>query len=628
MTQPGSQKIYVYQNAEGVPSYEVVRTEPKSFRQRQVDGHGGHSWNLHGVERVPYHLPQLLERKAKGHTVFTVEGEKDVESTEAIGFCTTTNAGGAAWKYTPEFIEHFRGAKRIAVVPDCDEPGRKAALERATLLSAVSGDVRIVDLAPERDDGFDVSDWIKDGGTAAELKALVESAPRFVPVVPVNPQALGEPRWTTAFEYPTLGAAALHGLAGDFVRILAPHTEADPAAILVHTLCAFGCAVGPGPMVLVESSEHPARLNALIVGETARGRKGTAKDRVHYLFRQADDEWISRALISGLASGEGLINALKDRDEGEVVEKRVLVSEAEFARVIAAASRDGSILSAVIRDAWDSGRLQNLTRKEPLKAHGCHVSIVADITAEELRMKLSTNEIANGFLNRFLIVSAKRAQKLPHGGSLTDFDFAPIARRLHVALEAARPRRRVTRTEAADRWWERWYHAVPDEGGLLGAVTARAEAQMLRLSLVYALLDGAEYIDIPHLVAAEAVWNYAHASAQYVFGESLGDPNAQKFLDEARDAYPEGLDGAAQDRATNGRRTAAIRDSLVKQGLIRVEEIPGGGRPKVIAFAVPSTPADKADKADKLTYADLNPLYPLNPQGVEDTQAELSEALI
>jgi putative DNA primase/helicase len=145
-TQHGIENVYVYQDAAGKPVYEVVRLFPKSFRQRQCDGHGSHTWNMDGVERIPYHLPQLLERKAKGHTIFIVEGEKDVESLESLGFCATTNAGGAAWKYTPEFIQHFRGAKRIVVIPDCDEPGRKAAVERAALLTAVCEDVRIVEL--------------------------------------------------------------------------------------------------------------------------------------------------------------------------------------------------------------------------------------------------------------------------------------------------------------------------------------------------------------------------------------------------------------------------------------------------------------------------------------------------
>jgi hypothetical protein len=239
----------------------------------------------------------------------------------------------------------------------------------------------------------------------------------------------------------------------------------------------------------------------------------------------------------------------------------------------------------------------------------------------EIRTKLSTTELANGFLNRFLIVSSRRAQKLPHGGGLTGMDFAPIARRLHVVLEAERPPRRIYRTDAADRWWERWYYAVPDEQGLLGAVTARAEALMLRLSLAFALLDRAECIDVPHLHAAEAVWNYCHASAQYVFGESLGDPSAQRRLDAARDVYPEGLNGIDQDRATNGRRTSAIRDLLVSQGLLRVDKMPGAGRPTVIAYAVP-TPADKADKLPALE------LNPLNPQGLDQMPGSLLEVRI
>ncbi len=145
-SQRGIEKVYVYQDAAGTPIYEVVRFFPKTFRQRRCDKHGGHTWHMDGVERIPFHLPQLLERKAEGQTIFVVEGEKDVESLESLGFCATTNAGGAAWKYTPEFTEHFRGAKQIVVIPDCDAPGREAAAERGALLTAVCNDVRIVEL--------------------------------------------------------------------------------------------------------------------------------------------------------------------------------------------------------------------------------------------------------------------------------------------------------------------------------------------------------------------------------------------------------------------------------------------------------------------------------------------------
>ena len=66
--------------------------------------------------------------------------------------------------------------------------------------------------------------------------------------------------------------------------------------------------------------------------------------------------------------------------------------------------------------------------------------------------------------------------------------------------------------------------------GLHGAVTARAEAQVVRLALVYALLDGAEHIDTPHLLAALAVWQYCDATARYVFGASTGDRIADEIM--------------------------------------------------------------------------------------------------
>jgi len=124
-----------------------------------------------------------------------------------------------------------------------------------------------------------------------------------------------------------------------------------------------------------------------------------------------------------------------------------------------------------------------------------------------------------------------------------------------------------------DLWWEQWYNAVPDEIGLLAAVTARAEAQVLRLSLIYALLDHAPFIDVQHLRRLERSGTTRTASARYVFGESLGDNKAERLLEEARAAYPEGLNGDEQDRATGGRGTARARDILVQYGLGRVEKM-------------------------------------------------------
>jgi 5S rRNA maturation endonuclease (ribonuclease M5) len=171
--------IYPYHDADGVPKYEVIRRPGKVFLQRQLDGHGGHSWNMDGVERLPYRLSQLLKHRAKGHILFVVEGEKDADRLARLGLCATTSAGGAGWKWTPEFVEHFRGFARIAVLTDCDDAGRKAAKERARLLSTVCNDVRLIDFDSSRNDHFDVSDWLDKGHTHEELSVRVETAAAF-----------------------------------------------------------------------------------------------------------------------------------------------------------------------------------------------------------------------------------------------------------------------------------------------------------------------------------------------------------------------------------------------------------------------------------------------------------------
>ncbi len=110
--------------------------------------------------------------------------------------------------------------------------------------------------------------------------------------------------------WPTLDDAALFGLAGDFVRSLSPHTEADPAAILVQFLVAFGNAAGSSPHYFVESDRHALNLFAVLVGASAKGRKGTSFGRARAIFEGADPIWFSERTASRLSSGEGLINGV------------------------------------------------------------------------------------------------------------------------------------------------------------------------------------------------------------------------------------------------------------------------------------------------------------------------------
>src|SRR5207247_2472153 len=156
----------------------------------------------------------------------------------------------------------------------------------------------------------------------------------------------------------------------------------------------------------------------------------------------------------------------------------------------------------------------------PARASGAHIAIVGHITADELVRLLNATEAANGFLNRFLLIAVRRSKLLPEGGSIDQVDWEPLLTRLRGALAHAHHAGRLSFDDAARRrWWDLYPTLTEPNDGLTGAVCARAEAHVVRLALLYALLDRARAIELAHLEAALALWDYAHASARWVFGD-------------------------------------------------------------------------------------------------------------
>jgi len=170
-------KTYRYQDESGKLLFEVVRYEPKEFRQRRRDGKGGWVWNLDGVRRVLYRLPELL-RASVQDWVFIVEGEKDTDRLCELGFVATTCPMGAG-KWLDEYNVHFKG-RLVAIVPDNDAAGRKHAEQVANSLYGTAGEIRIVEL-PGLPNKGDLSDWLDKGGDAAKLIELVEAAKPYEP---------------------------------------------------------------------------------------------------------------------------------------------------------------------------------------------------------------------------------------------------------------------------------------------------------------------------------------------------------------------------------------------------------------------------------------------------------------
>jgi hypothetical protein len=405
--------------------------------------------------------------------------------------------------------------------------------------------------------------------------------------------------------WPKLAPEALYGLPGRIVDAIDPHTEADPVATLIHVLASVGNLIGPGPHTRVQHDQHPGRLNGALVGRTSKARKGTSWSTPRHMLAQVDPAWARDRVKQGLSSGEGLIYHVRDEqwgkrrkkdkrqvadhedilvDEG-VPDKRLLILEPELAVVLKVMAREGNTLSGVIRQAWDCGDLSTLTRNNPLKATGTHVSIVGHITEEELRRYLTETERANGFANRFLWLLVRRSKDLPEGEPPPDHTLDPLVRELREVMALARAIGEVHRDEDAKAIWRGMYpRLAAGEPGLFGAIISRAEAQVLRLSLLYAVMDCSATIRLPHLKAALAVWDYAEASARRIFGRRLGSPIADITLEALRVRGPmteteiSGLFGRHKS-AEEIREALALLERL---GLARKHSQPTSGRSATI----------------------------------------------
>ena len=337
--------------------------------------------------------------------------------------------------------------------------------------------------------------------------------------------------WPTAVD-----EAAFHGPAGEFVLRTEPHTEADPMALLMQFIVAFGVAAGRNAYWPIEASRHYPNEFVVLVGASGKGRKGSSWDHIEAVLNDAAADFVAGALVSGLSSGEGLISQVADADDDRAPhDARRLVMEPEFAQVMKVLAREGNTLSPVVRNSWDGKPLQTINKHSPLRASAAHIGIVGHITKDELLRYLTATELANGFFNRFLVIAVQRSKLLPLGGRLAGSDLQRVRDALHSAIAAAQHAREMRFTDAAREQWIAGYPALSsDRPGLHGAATRRSEAHTARLALIYALLDRSAAIDIAHLDAATAIWRYADATARWVFGESLGDPTADEIWSLAR----------------------------------------------------------------------------------------------
>ena len=172
---------YDYLDEKGGLLYQVVRYEPKGFRQRRPDGNGGWRWNLKGVRRVPYRLPELLSA-APDSLVYVSEGEKDADRLHETGLIATTCPGGAG-KWGRLGTDPALKGRNVVVLPHNDTAGQSHAQDVATRLAGRAASVRILKLEGLPQSG-DVTNWLDSGNDPEDLDRLAAAAPEWSPGPP------------------------------------------------------------------------------------------------------------------------------------------------------------------------------------------------------------------------------------------------------------------------------------------------------------------------------------------------------------------------------------------------------------------------------------------------------------
>lgn len=403
-----------------------------------------------------------------------------------------------------------------------------------------------------------------------------------------------------------LAEEAFYGLPGEIVRAIEPHTESDSAALLIQLHVAFGNLIGRNAHFRAESDVHFLNLFAVIVGRTSKGRKGTSWGRVRQYVEQVAPDWAANRIQGGLASGEGMVHAVRDpveknepirikgrvegyqtviEDHGEK-DKRLLCVEEEYAGVMRLLERQGNSLSQRMREAWQGRPIGSMTKNSKTVCKEPHISIIAHGTCEEVQRYLTATEMGNGWGNRHLWFCARRSKVLPEGGghSLDD----GLVRRLKAAADFAISVGELKRDPTARVVWNGIYEALSEgKPGMAGAMLGRAEAQVMRLACLYAVLDGSDCIRPEHLKAALAIWDYSEQSVRFIFGDSTGNPMADEIL-RSLHVSTKGLSRTDISKLFNGNRNAGQINTalLLENDLANFRKVSTNGGPAEVWDAV------------------------------------------
>lgn len=340
------------------------------------------------------------------------------------------------------------------------------------------------------------------------------------------------------------GDVTLRGPLGEWLAAIEPETEASVASLGAGIIAALGAFMGRGIRLRVGRITHTPNIFAVQVGPTGTARKGTADGEIREFLYQIDPVFVIDNIASGFGSGEALIERVADpvyNSKDELVagseDQRLYIQESEFSKSLRIADRQGSILSDVIRLAFDGNRpLANAaktTRK--LKSSNHCISLFGGITPDELVKIFPALAAVSGTGNRYLWVWSDPDKLLPYGG--IDVDVSSFADKVRANISMCRQKKDLTFSESGSEWWEAHYPAlrqVSEVPESIRPLVTRISDQTQRIALVYAATEGSLVVTAEHLDAGYAWVRHSIQTVQAVLGGLVRNEEAGRILGALR----------------------------------------------------------------------------------------------
>lgn len=380
---------YDYTEEAGNLLFQCIRYADKHFSQRRPNGQEGWIWNLNGVRRVLYHLPEVI----KADTVYIVEGEKDVENLRALGLIATCNPMGTAsgWKeeYTP-----FLKDKDVIILPDCDEPGLKHSKNVAFNLKGIAKSLKMVQLFSEitPDHGKDVSDFLIDY-KREDLLTLIDWYQEYeIEDIKISPIEQSSDKYELNFP-----KDSIQGLAKEFADLYSQYFETPWSFWAFNYLTILGSVLAD-KITIYAGNEPPPRLFTLILGSSGDARKSEGIKQALKFFNEALPLEFHYILNAG--SDAGLMEAL------QVYPKLLLVYD-EMKTFVDKTKIEGATLLTVVNSLFELERAERHIKGKSEVVENARLSLLTASTVDVYERMWQSQHKDIGFLNRLWLVPDK-----------------------------------------------------------------------------------------------------------------------------------------------------------------------------------------------------------------------------